>query len=145
MTLLEKINEQIISDYKSGEGERRVFLQTIKSVLLTKKIELKRDLNEQEEIQTLKSELKKIEEAGQQYKSGGRDDLSSKADFEAKILKDMLPEEMSEADVENIVKGVIDKLKDKSFGSAMKAAMAELKGKADGGVVSRIVKSVLEN
>ncbi|MDH4358923.1 MAG: GatB/YqeY domain-containing protein [Candidatus Berkelbacteria bacterium] len=142
--ILDQINEQIIKEYKGGDAEKRVLLQTIKAALLNKSKEKGDSYNNQDEVQVLKSELKQREEALEQFKAGGREDLVSKTTKEIEIIKNYLPEELSETQIEEVVKSKLNDLDDKSFGSVMKAVMAELKGRADGAKVAQIVRKSTE-
>jgi uncharacterized protein YqeY len=144
MTILNQINEEIISCYKSGESEKRIFLQTIKSLLLNEQKEKREDLNDNEEIAVLKGELKKLELAISQYESGSRDDLVQKTSREVEILKQYLPEEMSDEKIKAIIEKTIASAEDKSFGSIMGAVMKELSGRADGTKVAQIVREQIK-
>lgn len=137
--ILDDINKKILEDYKSGNNERRVLLQTLKSSLLNRQKDLKDNYNEQEEIKVLSNELKQRKEALEQFKSASRDDLVKKNQFEIEIIEQMLPEQMNEAQIEEVVKRIAASSEDKSFGSIMKQAMQELQGKADGKTVSALV------
>ena len=140
MKIIENINREIIALYKSGESNKRVFLQTVKSLLLNKQKEKREELTEEEEIGVLKNELKKLQEAISQYKSGSREDLVQKTTKETEILKKYLPEMMSDEEVRTVVKRQVTCAEDKSFGNIMKTAMKELGGRADGSQVAKIVK-----
>ena len=141
--ILKKINDEIISCYKNGESDRRIFLQTIKSLLLNKLKEKRSDLSEQEEVAVLQSELKRIQEAATQYEHGGRADLVGKANQEISVLKSYLPAELSEKEIRNELKDTIERESDKSFGNIMKCAMLKMRGRADGSKVSDIVRELL--
>jgi len=140
---IDKINSQIVEDYKSGNSDRRVLLQTLKAALLNRQKELKDGYTEEEEIRVLKNELKQRQEALEQFKSASRDDLVKINQAEIDIISQMLPEQMSEEEIEKIVKEKIASLQDKSFGNAMKETMLELKGRADGKIVAELVKKNL--
>lgn len=142
MSKMDYLSEEVIKEYKAGNNERRVFLQTLKAALLQKSKD-QGELSEQDEINILKNELKQRQQARKEYEEAGRDDLVKKIDFEISEIKAMLPEEMSEEEVEKIVKEVIESSEDKSFGVIMKLSMAKLQGQADGGKVSQIVRKIL--
>ena len=142
--IIDKINEQIIADYKSGNNQRRVLYQTLKASLLNKQKDLKEKYNEDEEVKILKNELKQRQEALQQFTKANRNDLAKTNQEEIALIQELLPEQMSDGDVERIVKEKIQELDDRSFGNVMKAVMQDLKGKADGGLVSELVKKNLE-
>ncbi|MCX6809466.1 MAG: GatB/YqeY domain-containing protein [Candidatus Berkelbacteria bacterium] len=145
MSQLDWINQEIIKDYKSGNAERRVFLQTIKAALINKTKESGSQISEEDEIKVLKSEMKQRQEAVEQYKQANRQDLVDKVQKEVDILKGILPQDLSDEEIEKTVKEKIDSSEDKSFGSIMKESMAELKGRADGSRVSQIVKKLIES
>lgn len=142
MNKLEWLNSEILKEYKGGDQDRRVFLQTLKAALQMKEKE-KGQLSESDEMQLLKNELKQRQQAREEYAGGGREDLVAKIDKEITELKGMLPEEMSEEKIEETVRKVYESAEDKSFGSIMKLTMAELQGQADGALVSQVVKRVL--
>ena len=144
MTILDRLNTDIISAYKSGEADKRIYLQTLKSEILTKSKNLGKDLGEQEEIQLLRGELKKQEESLFQFKGAGRTDLVEKVSNEINVLKIYLPEDLSDEKVEDAVKSIIEKAEDKSFGNIMRLSMQQLRGKADGGKVAQIVKGLTQ-
>lgn len=142
MSKIDWLSEEIIKEYKAGNNERRVVLQTLKAALQAKEKE-KQGLSKEDEIAVLKSELKARQQAKAEYESGQRDDLVKKMDFEINEISSMLPEQMTDEEIEKIVQEVVAKTSDKSFGNVMKESMIELKGKADGGAVSGVAKRVL--
>lgn len=141
--IIDKISSQIVEDYKSGNEKRRVLYQTLKAALLNKQKELKDAYSENEEIKVLKNELKQRKEAMEQFEQASRNDLAEKNKEEIDLISQLLPEQMNEEQLEKIVKEKIQSLDDKSFGSIMKAVMAETKGNADGKVVSDLVRKNL--
>ena len=142
MSKIDWLTEEVIKEYKAGNSERRVLLQTLKAALLQKSKE-KGELTEEDEIAVLKNELKQRMQARTEYDAGGRTDLVEKIDTEIAEIKTMVPQGMSEEEVEKIVTEIVASSEDKSFGAIMKSSMAAVAGKADGGVVSQIVKKIL--
>ena len=143
MSILDQINKTIIDEYKSGNQEKRVLLQTVKAEILSKSKDLKKELSEDEEIAVISREKKIRLESIEQFKKGERADLVEKAQAEVDILSEFLPEQLDTSDIEVVVDKVVSQESDQSFGNIMRAAMAELKGKADGSAVAEIVKKKL--
>ncbi len=143
MSILDQINKMIIDEYKSGNQEKRVLLQTVKAEILSKSKDLKKELSEDEEIGVISREKKIRLESIEQFKKGERADLVEKAQAEVDILSEFLPEQLESGDIEAVVDKVVFEESDKSFGNIMKVAMAELKGKADGSIVAGLVKKKL--
>jgi len=94
----------------------------------------------------MKSEAKKRQDAAEAYEKAGRPELAEKEKKELSILKDYLPEEISEEEIEEIAKRALEELQVKSiqdFGKIMKEIMTRTKGQADGKKVGEIVKKLL--
>jgi len=143
--IIDEINKKIIDDYKSGNADRRILLQTLKASLINRQKDLKDAYSEQEEIKVLKNELKQRQEALEQFKSASRKDLVEKNQKEIDLISEMLPEQMSEVEIEKIITVKISTAQDKSFGTIMKEVMQDLKGKADGKIVSDLVRKHLSS
>ena len=77
------------------------------------------------------------------YQQGNRPELAAKEEAEIALLIGYLPEQMSEDELKKIVAETMAELPDKNVGNAMKAVMAKVKGKADGALVSKLVKDAL--
>tara|TARA_B100001971_G_C18176045_1_gene529974 strand:- start:791 stop:1291 length:501 start_codon:yes stop_codon:yes gene_type:complete len=111
---------------------------------LTKESELT-----EEEIQSLiATEVKKRKEAKEAFEKGGREEAAQKEQQEMELLQVFLPEQMSEEEVEAIVKEVIAETGASSIsdmGKVIGSVMGKVKGGADGGMVSAITKKLLEN
>ncbi len=103
------------------------------------------EINDEEIVKVLRSEVKKRKESIESFEKGGRQDLIDKEQREINVVEQYLPEEISEKDLIAKVKEVFDSSEDKSFGNIMKASIAALKGQADGKRISEAVKNVIEN
>lgn len=148
MSLVEVITNDIKEAMKAKEAVRLSALRMLLAALKNKKIELKQedDLNDEQTIQIIKSEIKKRKDSITAYTEGGREDLAKKENTELDILNKYMPEQMSEKAVGAVVKKIVASLGDvgpTDFGRVMGAAMKELKGQADGNIVSAAVKQAL--
>lgn len=145
---VDRINSDIKQAMRDKKAEELSILRMLLSALKNKKIDLgnKDELTEEESLAVIKSEVKKRKDSFASYTEAGREDLASKEKAEIVFLSQYLPEEMSEEEVEKIVKTVIAGIENPSpqnFGQIMAAAMKECKGQADGQVVSATVKKLL--
>lgn len=145
MTITEEINKKIIEEYKSGNEQHRILLQTVKAELQSKSKDLKRELNSEEEIALMRREAKQRQDALNLYREGARDDLVEKMEQEIKALEAFLPAELSDEQIENEIVKIFSHAQDKSFGSIMKLAMPALKSKADGSRIAKIVKKITDS
>ncbi len=111
-----------------------------------KKLEELSKLNEEEALEAVGSEAKKRKEAIIEFEKGGRQDLVEKEKKELEILKKYLPEQMSEERIKEEIEKIIAEIGaigPKDIGRVMSAVMPKLKGKAEGGIVSKIVGELL--
>ena len=157
-----RLGEDLKNSLKSGDKLKRVVLgslmatiknrellkrgQLSKTIIDAKELETKSMLNDEEILEAIASEVKKRKESIEQFKAGGRDELVDKESAEMEILMVYLPEQMSEEDVRKEVQDIVTQLGAtdmKEIGKVIGAAMTKLKGKADGGLVSKIVKELL--
>jgi uncharacterized protein len=105
-------------------------------------------LGEEEVIAVLKNEIKKRQEAAEAFSAGNRPELAAKEQQELEILQKYLPPQLTTEQIREIVKAKISQTGaagPKDFGKVMGLAMAETKGAADGGMVSKIVKELLSS
>lgn len=148
--LLEKINKDYIEAKKSRDTLRESVLNLLRSNIKYKEIDAKskgKTLEDNDIIDIIRQEIKKRRESIELYKQGGRLELVEKESEELKILQEYLPQELSEEEIRAIVNRIIESIGAsslKDLGNVMKEAMKELKGKADGGVIRRIVEENLK-
>lgn len=148
MSLVQKISDDLKLALKAREISRTSFLRFVLSQIKNKEIENKgrgesSELTDQEVIDVLTKERKKRKEALFMFKSNGRDDLVRKEEEELVFFDDYLPKEISEDEIKKIVDDIFNSGA-KDFSDLMKATMQAVKGKADGKVVSEIVKEIIE-
>lgn len=101
---------------------------------------------EEDIVQVVQSEAKKRRDAIEQYQNAGRHELADKEIQEMKILEKYLPEQMDEEEIKKLVAEAVKQTEAttiQDMGKVMAALMPKTKGKADGGLVSKIVKDSL--
>ncbi len=151
--LKDKIQKDMVAAYKTGETLTRSTLGLLIAAIKNKEIERKgqgegEELSNDDIIEIMRTEVKKRKDAAEQYEQGGRPELSQKEKDEIVILEKYLPAQMSEEDVAAVVSEVIEETGAggmSDMGKVMNQVMKELKGKADGSLVNRIVKEKLSN
>ncbi len=132
------------SSLHNKEIEKKTRLR--KSDKEDKDIEKKGQLTEEEIIEIISSEAKKRKEAISQFEKGEREDLAGKERKELKILKEYLPEQFSEKDINKLAREIIEEVNAEGMsdmGAVMGKLMPKVKGKAEGDKVSKIVKELL--
>jgi hypothetical protein len=150
MGLKEKLADDLKNAMKSGDKIKLEVVRMLQTMLKRKEVEKRaegKELTEDDEIQVIRSEIKKRKEAIELFEKGGRMDLAEKEKKELEILNTYLPEQMSEEEIANFVDKVIQEVGatgPKDIGKVMGAVMKQLKGKAEGEIVQKIVKEKLQ-
>lgn len=144
--LKETLEKDLIEAMKTHNEEKTLVLRMIKSALQNKEIEKKQDLDETDILSLIQNQIKSRRDSIEMYKKGGREELAEKEQKEIDLLTPYLPEQMSENDVRVAVKKAIantgaNQVSD--MGKVMGVVMNELKGKADGSMISKIAKEEL--
>ncbi len=146
MSLKLQLMDELKNAMKAGEAGKVGVLRMLNSALKNKSIDNKskgksEELADEDVLDVLSKEAKKRREAIEAFVSGGRPELAEGEKTELAILERYLPKQMSEAEIQAAVSRIIAALPDqKNLGAAMKAVMAELKGKADTQLASKMVK-----
>lgn len=163
MTIKQKINQNFKDAFKAKE-ERKVSVlrmltaaiksrETEKRTKLSKtvsdltELEKQSQLNDDETLAVIASEAKRRKDSIEQFKQGGRPELAAAEKEELKILSAYLPQQIGEAELKKIVKVAVAEsgaAGAADIGKVMKVLMPRVKGKADGGLVQKIVKEELE-
>lgn len=146
MTLPEQIKQDLFASMKAGDGLRTSVLRMLLSAINYKRIEQQRELNEADIIGVINKEVKKRREAIESFTAGGRKEQAESEAKELKILSAYLPKQMEEEEIKKEVTKIIAGLGDEersNFGQVMKVIAPAFKGRAEGGLVARIVKELL--
>lgn len=146
----QKIEADLKSAMKSGEKEKTGVLRFLISAIKNHQIEIKAKdeeyLKDEEVIAVIRRQVKQRKDSIAEYARGGRQELADKEKAEMAILENYLPAQAGVEKIREVVKAKMQELgiTDKSgFGKLMGAAMAELKGQADGDAVKKVVEEEL--
>lgn len=146
------LEEKILEDYKSALKQKDQIKSSILNFLRSEmnyaRIEKKKDkLDDADIITVIKKQVKSHQDSIEQFEKGGRLDLAEKEKKELEILKSYLPQELSEAELKNIIDEIINSIPNatiKEMGRVMKEVMQKTSGRADGKLVSELVKVKLK-
>lgn len=148
MALLEQLQSDLTAAQKGRRGFETGVLRLLVAAVHNRAIEKRGQgkgdtLTDEDVLEVLKKEAKKRKEAIQLFTQGNRQDLAENEAKELKLVEQYLPAELSETDVRAHIEKVLASgavSAEQGFGIVMKEVMKELKGKADAGLVSKIVK-----
>jgi hypothetical protein len=147
MSLAEKINNDIKEAMKAKDKEKLFALRAVKSALLLAATEKgNQEITEDAEIKILQKLVKQRLDSAQIYKEQGREDMAQEELFQAEVIKQYLPEQLSEDEIRKIVGDIIAETgatSVKDMGKVMGVATKQMQGKADGKLISSVVKELL--
>lgn len=146
MSLLKRIDEDLIKALKNHEGDKVTLFRGLKSDIKYKQIDKGEELTDDEVSAVLTSNAKQRRDSIEQFKAGGRQDLVDKETAELEVIKNYLPKQLSEDKLREIIGRAIEKTGADSpakMGLIMKEVMPEVKGKADGKIVNKIAAEML--
>ncbi len=146
MSLLDRLTDDMKAAMKAGDKERLSVIRLLRGQLKDAEIDKRGALTEEEEIMVLTNAAKKRRESILAFKNAGRDDLAAKEEAELEIIQNYLPTPLNVAEIEKIIEGAIQEsgaqtIKD--LGKVMPMVMARTRGRADGKMVSEMVRKKL--
>jgi uncharacterized protein YqeY len=146
MGLRENIDADQKDALKSGAKDKVSTLRMLNAALKNKQIDKRRSLTDEEVIETVRSLIKQRKDSIEQFAKGGRQDLVDKETAEVAVLEIYLPKQLSREEVEAMVRDAIAQtsaLGAKDMGKVMKTLIPMIGGRADGKLVSELVKHAL--
>ncbi len=146
MKFVEQLDKDMIEAMKAHEKERLQVIREIKGGMKQANIDQKREINDELLIEVVSRGVKSRKESINEFAKGNRNDLIEKTQAEIEILSNYLPEQLSEEEINKIIDDVFDKIKPETardMGKVMGMITPLVKGKADMGVVSSLIKSRL--
>ncbi len=146
------LNDRIMNDLKEAMKNKDSFklsvIRMVKGAIQLEKINKKRDLNDEEVIDVISKQIKLRKDSINEFEKAGRNDLADTTKKEVEVLNEYMPEQLSSEEVNKIIDEAFDKVNptsQKDMGLIMKEVTPKVKGKADMGEVSKIIKEKLNN
>ncbi|MFA0758716.1 MAG: hypothetical protein KEFWMYNX_002020 [Candidatus Fervidibacter sp.] len=145
------LKERIDADYKAAMKVRDAVkvsvLRLLRSAIHNAEIDRQRALTDDEILGVIQSEIRKRRESIEAFQQGGRADLAEREQAELAILEAYLPQPLSRAELEVLVRETIREvgaLSVRDMGKVMAALMPKVRGRADGREVNELVRQLLE-
>lgn len=146
MGLKAQLERDLLEALRARDETRKTTLRLTLAAIKNAEISKRRQLDENELMAVISQQAKQRRESAAQFAKGGRDDLVSQEEEELQILMEYMPVQLSEDEIRSRAHQVIAEVGatgTAQMGEVMRVLMPELKGKADGQVVSTIVKEIL--
>jgi hypothetical protein len=141
-----RLKSEVIVAMKAKDKGRLGVLRMLQAAVKQVEVDERRELEDADVMRILGSYARKVKDQIASYGDGGREELKAAAEAELVIVAEFLPAELSDTELEAIVRQGIEEsgasgMKD--MGNVMKAIMPQTTGRADGGRVSALVKKLL--
>jgi uncharacterized protein len=146
MSLIERFEEELKTAMRARDQERTAVLRLTLASLRAAEKEVQRPLKEDEELHVLQRERKRRVEAAEAFRGGGREEQAAKEERELDVIQEFMPEPVDEAELERIIDDAIAETGATSLrdlGRVMADVMPQVAGRADGSVVSQLVREKL--
>lgn len=144
--LTEKVRADLTAAMKSQQRERMSTLRMLQAALKNEQIDTGHELSDEEAMAIIRKSVKQGLDSIAQYTGAGRTELAATEQAEIEILREYLPPELSEAELEGGLREIIASTgaqSKKEIGKVMKEAAARFKGRADGKKIQEIVFRLL--
>ena len=146
MALRDTLQADLQQAMRAGDVVQREMLRMLLTALRNEEVARRGQLTPEEEQAVLRREIKRREEALPLFRQGKREDLVAKAEAEIAVIRSYLPEELDEQALVELAQAAIREVgaKDvRQMGQVMKVLMPRVQGRADGSVVSQVVRRLL--
>lgn len=143
--LLEQIDQDLKTTLKEKNEVAVSSLRNLKAAIKNAEIEKKNQLTDAEVLSVIAKKVKQHKDSIESFKAGNREDLVLVEEKQMAVLQKYLPKQMDESELTSVVKQVIAEFNAQAsdFGKVMKEVVAKVKGRADGSLISKIVKEQL--
>ena len=146
MSLKNKLMEDMKTAMKNKDTIRKNTVTMVRSAVKQREVDERVELSDDDILEIIAKQVKERRMAIEEFKKGSRQDLVDVTESEIEILLEYLPKQLTEEEVESIVKETIEEIgatSIKDIGLIMKSVMPKIKGKADGNMVNKAVRKVL--
>ena len=144
----ERILEDLKNAMKSQDKEKLAVIRMVKGAMQLEELEKKHELNDEEMVNIIAKQIKTRKESITEFEKGNRKDLIDKTNIEISILNEYMPEQLSEEEIEKVIEDVFKEINPNGLsdiGKVMGKISPILKGKADLGLVNKLIKEKLGN
>lgn len=147
-TPAERIETEVKAALRAGDKERLSTLRLLLNSIKNEAIRSGEDVDEDGFLKLVRKSIKQRRDSAEQYRAGDRPELAEKEEREAEILGVYLPEEAGEDEIRAAIEELVASeglTGPAAMGVVMKAMMARFSGRADGGLVNRLAREILNS
>ncbi|GAA0234113.1 GatB/YqeY domain-containing protein [Metaclostridioides mangenotii] len=147
MSLKQKLQEDLKSSMKNKDTVRKSVVTLIRASIKQYEVDNRIELDDDAIIDIVAKQMKQRRDSLVEFKKAEREDLVEETEAEIEVLKEYLPQQLSEEEIEDIVKASISEVgatSMKDMGKIMSVIQPKIKGRADGKLVNELVKKNLQ-
>lgn len=147
MSLKQKLQEDLKSSMKNKDTMKKSVITLIRASIKQYEVDNRVELGDDQIIDLVAKQLKQTRDSREEFAKAGREDLVSKAEAEIEVLKEYLPQQLSEEELNKIVISTISEVgatSMKDMKKIMSSMMPKVKGRADGKLINELVKKNLQ-
>ena len=147
MSLKEKLQEDLKSSMRNKDTVKKSVVTLIRASIKQYEVDNRVELDDEGIIDIISKQLKQRKDALTEFEKAGREDLVSETNAEIEVLKEYLPQQLSEEELNEIVISTISEVgatSMKDMGKIMSAIKPKVKGRADGKLINELVKKNLQ-
>ncbi|MET3617284.1 uncharacterized protein YqeY [Peptoniphilus olsenii] len=147
MSLKERLMADLKTSMKNKDKLQKDVITMIRAAIKQKEVDERVELGDKDVENIIAKQLKEKKSSIAEFEKGNREDLVLQTKKEIEILLNYLPEQLSEDELRDIIKKTIDEndiTSMKDIGNLMKNVMPKVKGRADGNMVNKIAKDLLD-
>ena len=147
MSLKQKLQEDLKSSMKNKDNTKKSVVTLIRASIKQFEVDNRVELDDSQVIDIIAKLLKQTKDSLNEFKKAGREDLATQAEAEIEVLKEYLPQQLSEEELNEIVISTISEVgatSMKDMKKIMTSIMPKVKGRADGKLINELVKKNLQ-
>lgn len=147
MSLKERLMQDLKQAMKDRDKVKKDVVTMIRAAIKQREVDERVELDEEGIIEVISKQVKQKKDAIEDFKKGGREDLVELTNKEIDILMEYLPRQLTEDEIDEIVKEAIEQVGANTMqdmGKVMGYVMPKVKGRADGNIVNKIVRQYLK-
>jgi uncharacterized protein YqeY len=147
MPTIKEINQETMkTSMKSGDKATLQFTRTLHAAIRKREIDDRKDMDDAEILKLISTMLKQREDSITQFRAGGREDLATSEEAEAKYLRQFQPTQLTVDELKALIAAAVSEsgaVDAKDLGKVMKVLQPKVAGLADGKVVNQLVREKL--
>ncbi|HOG45637.1 MAG TPA: GatB/YqeY domain-containing protein [Anaerolineae bacterium] len=146
MSLQDKLADDLKQAMRERDENRKIALRLLRAGIVNEEVEKGHRLDDAEVMAVAARQAKQRRDSIEAFRAGGREDLVAQEEAQLRVLQDYLPQQMSREEIEQAARESIARTGaagPAGMGAVMRDLMPRLKGKAEGSLVSQVVKELL--